>query len=412
MPAPITIIGGGLASASAARALRREGYDGEVVLLTAEPHHPYERPPLTKDYLRGEADRGAMFKPADSWYVDNDVEVRTGATVVGLDAGAHRLALTDGGTAQYRKLLLATGSTPRTLPVPGADLRGVLTLRTVDSADLLAESMRTALREGAGRLVVIGDGWIGMEVAASARALGMDVTVVGHGAVPLARVLGDAVGAVYAGLHTDNGVRLRPRSRVVGITGADHRVTGAELDGGEVIPADVVLVAVGATPNVGLAAGAGLEVIAPEDGGGVAVDERLATSHPDIYAAGDIAGIPSPIWGRRIRVEHWATALRTGPHAARAMLGADAAYARLPYFYSDQFDTNLEYSGYVGPDSAARFVTSGDVDARAFAGFWVSGDRVQAGVTLNVPDRNADVEALISSQEAVEEQTLRDFAAS
>ncbi len=396
--APLVVIGGGLAAASAVRALRKASYDGDLVVYTSEAHHPYERPPLTKDYLRGESDRGSMFTPAEDWYADNDVDVRTGATVVGIDPGAHRITLADGGASGYRRLLLATGSSPRALSVPGSDLRGVLTLRTVDDADLLRASLASAARDGDGRLVVIGDGWIGMEVAASARMLGLDVTVLGRGRVPLAKVLGEEVGGVYADLHRAHGVRLRGGVHIERIVGSDHRVTGVELGDGQIVPADVVVAGIGAVPNVGLAVAAGLDLRRPEVGGGIAVGGTLVTSHPDIFAAGDIASVPSQRWRRPIRVEHWATALRTGPHAARAMLGSDAVYERLPYFYSDQFDSSMEYSGFVDArDGFDRFVVSGDLGARVFAGFWVKDDVVQAGMTMNVPDRIGDIEALIAA---------------
>jgi len=411
MPAPVMIIGGGLAAATTARTLRREGYDGDVLVLCAEPHHPYERPPLSKDYLRGEADRSALFHPSDAWYADNDVEVRTGTAVAAIDPGAHRVTLADGSTAPYRRLVLATGSSPRALAVPGADLRGVLTLRTAADADLLAASMDAALRGGAGRLVVVGDGWIGTEVAASARARGMDVTLLGRGAVPLARSVGDAVGAVYATLHRDHGVRLRPRSDVVRIVGTGQRVSGVELDRGDVVPADLVVVGIGAVPNVGLAAAAGIATVPAGEGGGVAVDGRLQTSAPDVWAVGDIAAVPSPIWGRRIRVEHWATAMRTGPHAARAVLGADAPYARLPYFFSDQYDTSMEFAGFVDPRTAHDVVMSGDPAARTFAAFWTAGGVVHAGLTMNVPDRIGEIEALIAARKPVAEEVLRGFVA-
>lgn len=410
--AALAIVGGGLAAASATRTLRRRGFDGDIVVVTAEPHHPYERPPLTKDYLRGETGRSEMFNPGEDWYRGNGIDVRSATTAVGLDPAAHRLWLSDGSALEYAKLLLATGSAPRPLDVPGSDLRGVHMLRTVDQADALAESLADARRDGGGRLVVIGDGWIGMEVAASARMMGLDVTVLGRGPVPLGRVLGEELGSVYARLHRDNGVDVRSGVRVARIVGAASRVTGVELADGVVIPADVVLIGIGATPNTGLAAAAGIDVRRPELGGGIAVDGTMATSAPDVFAAGDVASIPSPRWRRPLRVEHWATALRTGPHAAKAMLGADARYERLPYFYSDQFDTSMEYVGFVaGPDAYDRVLLTGDPQRRSFLAFWTRRGVVEAGMSMNLPNVIDEVERLIASRQAVSEDELHAVAA-
>lgn len=410
---PIVIIGGGLASASASRALREQGYDGDVVLVTAEPHHPYERPPLTKDYLRGDADRSSAFTAGEGWYEDHAVDVRLSTTVVGLDAGDRRLTFADGGGLRYDKLLLATGSTPRPLAMPGSDLLGVHSLRTVESSDLLHESLLAAKRDGAGRLVVVGDGWIGLEVAASARMMGLAVTVLGRGPVPLAKILGTEIGGWYGDVHRANGVELRTDVQVRRIVGADQRVTGVELTDGSIVEADVVVAGIGAIPNVGLAAAAGLELRDPSLGGGVAVDGRLQTSVTGIFAAGDIASIPSPQWGRPIRVEHWATALKTGPHAAKAMLGAEAAYDKLPYFFSDQFDTGMEYTGFVeGSHGYDRVVISGDQDAKSFVAFWLRGGRVQAGMAVNLWERIDRIEELIRTGREFDGEAaeLRDFA--
>lgn len=410
---PIVIIGGGLASASAARGLREAGSDGDVVLVTAEPHHPYERPPLTKDYLRRDADRSSAFTTGEGWYEEHAVDVRLGTTVVGLDVADRRLTFADGGTLRYDKLLLATGSAARPLAVPGSDLLGVHTLRTIESSDLLHESLLTAKRKGAGRLVVIGDGWIGLEAAASARTMGLDVTVLGRGAAPLVKVLGPEIGGWYGDVHRANGVELRTEVQVRSIVGADQRVTGVELADGSIVDADVVVAGIGAVPNAGLAAAAGLELRDASLGGGVVVDGRLETSAPGVFAAGDIASIPSPHFGRPIRVEHWATALKTGPHAAAAMLGADDAYDKLPYFFSDQFDTGMEYTGFVdGARGSDRVVISGDQAAQSFVAFWLSAGRVQAGMAVNLWDRIDRIEELIRSRRVFDDDAaeLRDFA--
>lgn len=397
MTAPIVIVGGGLATISAVKAIRRSGHDGDVTVISSEPHHPYERPPLSKDYLRRESDRTSVFTLSPEWYADNGVAVRTATTVLDLNIADRVLTLADGSAVDYSDLLLATGSSPRPLGLPGEDLLGVLSLRTLESSDLLRAELINARDSGSGRLVIIGDGWIGLEVAASARTLGLEVTVLGHGAQPLAKVLGTRMGSFYADVHTSHGVTLRRQVEVAGIVGAAGRVTGVTLSTGEQIPADVVLVGVGAVPNVGLARAAGIEIREKSFGGGVAVDGRLATSAPHVYAAGDIASIPSERYGRPVRVEHWATALRTGPHAARSMLGADERFVRLPYFYSDQYDVSMEYSGFVGgANDYDDLLIGGDVDSGIFVAFWTKAGILQAGMTVNTPNRIADIEKLIT----------------
>ncbi|WP_026929660.1 NAD(P)/FAD-dependent oxidoreductase [Glycomyces tenuis] len=405
--APFVIVGGGLAAAHAAETLREEGYDRALAVITAEPHRPYERPPLSKDYLRGEAERTALFPLDETWYGDNDVDLRTGSAVVGLDTASHRLGLADGTAVDYAKLLLATGSEPRPLRLPGADLQGVLTLRTVDGADLLAASLRAASREGGGKAAIVGDGWIGMEVAASARSLGLEVTVLGIGERPLS-VLGPRMGEVFAGLHADRGVQLRRNAEVTGFTGSGGRVTGVRTAEGDTVEADLVLVAVGAAPNLGLAAAAGLRLRGAELGGGIAVDGALRTSDPDVFAAGDVASVPSPHYDRPLRVEHWDTALHTGPHAARAMLGSEEPYDRLPYFFTDQYELGMEYLGFVA-DPAAEPVVSGSIDRLEFVAFWTAEGRVQAAMAVNTWDRMGEVEELIRSRRRVPEEELEAF---
>ncbi|MCH7230270.1 FAD-dependent oxidoreductase [Glycomyces sp. L485] len=407
--APFVIVGGGLAAAHAAKTLREEGYERDLVVVTAEPHRPYERPPLSKDYLRGEAERTALFPVEDGWYADNSVDVRVGIGAVGLDPAAHRLALADGAILDYSKLLLATGSEPRPLSLPGSDLQGVLTLRTVDGADLLAATLRASARDGSGRIAVVGDGWIGMEVAASARDLGAEVTVLGGGEQPL-RVLGPRMGELFAQLHVEHGVELRRGAEATEFIGSQGQVTAVKTADGATVEADAVLVAVGAVPNTGLAAAGGLTLRAPELGGGVAVDVALRTSDPDVFAAGDIASIPSPHYGRPLRVEHWETALHTGPHAAKAMLGSDEPYDRLPYFFTDQYDLGMEYLGFVAePDSADALVVSGSLDDREFVAFWTDEGRVVAGMAVNTWDRMPEVEELIRSRRDVPRGELEAF---
>lgn len=407
---PFVLVGGGLTTARAAEALRKEGYRGDLVVVTSEPHHPYERPPLSKDYLRGESERDVVFPLDQAWYREHEVTVRTNETVVGLNPGEHTLTLSDGATLPFAKLLLAPGSTPRPLDVTGTDLAGVHYLRTIDDSDRISSMLLEASLEGVGRVAVVGDGWIGLEVAASARTLGLDVTVVGRGSHPLGRVLGPEMGDFYAGVHTEHDVRLLRRTSVSGLQGADGRVTGVELSDGTRIGADVVVVGVGATPNIGLAEVAGLDLRAASEGGGIVVDGTLATSHPDIFAAGDVASIPSPHYGRPLRVEHWATAERTGAHAGRAMLGATAPFDRLPYFYSDQYDVGMEYTGWVDvPGGYDDVVVSGNLGAREFVAFWLLDGQVVAGMAVNVWEQMDRVEELIRSRRKVPREELDAF---
>ena len=410
MTEPFVIVGGGLATAGAVSAIRDAGHDGDVVVVSTEPHHPYERPPLSKDYLRREVDRTSMFTRAPEWYSKHGVDVRTASTVIDLDAAAHRLTFADGRTQDYSSLLLATGSSPRAAGLPGEDLLGVLSLRTLESSDLLHATLEEAVRAGSSSLVVIGDGWIGMEVAASARTMGLQVTILGHGKQPLGKVLGEQMGAFYGGVHMDHGVLLRRQVEVASIDGSAGRVSRVTLTDGSTLEADVVLVAIGAAPNIGLAVSAGLSLRSRELGGGIAVDGRLATSAPDIYAAGDVASIPSPVYGRPLRVEHWDTALRSGPHAARSMLDSNASYDHLPYFYSDQYDVGMEYTGFIaGPRDYDDVVISGSLESREFVAFWTAAGRVRAGMAVNSWDRIPEIDALIRSGINIENGQLESF---
>ncbi|MBD5786143.1 FAD-dependent oxidoreductase [Cellulosimicrobium terreum] len=405
---PIVVVGGGLAAAKAAETLREEGYDGELTVVAREPHRPYERPPLSKDYLRGEAERDSVFPLDEDWYPAHDVELRTGTAASGLDLAGHVVTLADGRTLTYGTLLLATGSDPRPLPVPGIDLDGVHQLRTLEDSERLAATFAASAREGAGRLAIVGDGWIGLEVAASARTMGLDVSVVGLGAHPLERVLGPEMGELYGQVHAEHGVHLHRRAHASAITGSEGRVTGVALADGTHVDADVVLVAVGASPNVGLAEAAGLALDSTT--GGIVASATLQTTDPDVFVAGDVASVPSARYGRPVRVEHWATALNQGPHAARAMLGATDPYPELPYFFSDQYDVGMEYLGFVaGPDAYDEVVVSGSIVDRELVAFWMKGGRVEAGMAVNVWDRIDDVKALIQRDGPVERHELEAF---
>jgi len=395
--ARIVIIGGGLAAESAARTLRKEGYDGVVTVVTDEPHAPYQRPPLSKGYLRGTEGVDAVVLHPAEWYDEQRVEVRTSTAATALDPAAHRVELADGSSLAYDSALLATGSSPRRLPIAGHDLPGVRTLRRLDDSDAL----RAELSGGGRRLVVIGAGWIGMEVAATARTLGNEVTVLARGAVPLAAAVGPRMGEVFRRLHLDHGVGLRTSVQVERIAG-DERAEGVVVNG-ETVPADLVLIGVGAVPNTGLAGAAGLDV---DDG--VLTDAALRTSAPDVFAAGDVANAFHPVIRRRSRSEHWDNARKGGPVAARGMLGIDAAHDGIPYFYTDQFDLGMELSGYPPLMAEAELVIRGDLDAREFIAFWIAAGRVVGGMNVNVWKVNKTVQSLIRSAATVDTAALAD----
>jgi 3-phenylpropionate/trans-cinnamate dioxygenase ferredoxin reductase component len=389
------IVGGGLAGAKAAEALREEGFDGRVVLLGEEDVAPYERPPLSKDYLRGDAGRDAIWALEEGWYDAHDVELRTGTRAAELALGSNEVVLDGGERIGFDQLLLATGSAAKRLPIPGADLDGVHVLRTVADSDALREALTPGVR-----VVVIGAGWIGCEVAASAKQRGAGVAMVAPEDVPLERVLGAEVGAVYREVHASRGIELVLGTGVEAIEGSG-RVSGVRTSGGRTLGADLVVVGVGAAPRTELAQAAGLKV---DDG--VLTDDRLRTSAPNVFAAGDIARAQHPILGETVRVEHWGTALEQGPAAARNMLGRDLAYDRIPYFFSDQFDVGMEYAGHAL--SYDRIVFRGEPSSFEFMAFWMRGDRVAAGMNVNVWDVNEDVQELIRSGASVQDEALAD----
>jgi 3-phenylpropionate/trans-cinnamate dioxygenase ferredoxin reductase subunit len=379
------IAGAGLAGAKAAETLRAEGFDGAVVLIGDENERPYERPPLSKDYLMGKAERDSIYVHPQDWYREHDVDLRLGAAVTGIDRERHEVTLADGSRVAYSRLLLATGSSPRRLPVPGASLPGVHYLRTAGDSDGIRQAFQSAER-----VVVIGAGWIGLETAAAARTAGAEVAVVEMAELPLLRVLGREVAEVFAGLHRSHGVDLRMNAGVAEITGTGDRVSGVRLSDGSHLPADAVVVGVGITPNTQIAEAAGLEV-----GNGIQVDASLRSSDPDIFAAGDVACAYHPLLKAGIRVEHWSNARNQPQAAAKAMLGQQVAYDRLPYFYTDQYDLGMEYSGYVEPGGYDEVVFRGDKERREFVSFWLSQGRVLAGMNVNVWDVNDAVQALI-----------------
>jgi 3-phenylpropionate/trans-cinnamate dioxygenase ferredoxin reductase subunit len=392
------IVGGGLGGAKAAEALRDKDFNGKIILLAEEKHLPYERPPLSKDYLAGKKSLGEFTVHDSDWYRDNDIDLRIGTAVLAVDPAAHTVELPDATSVRYDKLLLATGSRSRRLPIAGSDAAGVHYLRTFDDASTL----NSALTEGS-TLAVIGAGWIGLEVAASARERGVNVTVVETAELPLVGAVGEEVGSVFAKLHRDHGVDLRLQTEVEEITTADGKATGLRLPDGSTISADAVLVAVGAQPNIELADRAGLSM----DDGGVLVDASLRTSDADIYAVGDIAAAEHPLFGGRIRTEHWANALKQPAVAVAGMLGDQAEYTELPYFFTDQYDLGMEYAGHA--PSYQRVVFRGDVDGREFVAFWLDGDRrVLAGMNVNIWDVLDDIKSLIRSKTVVDPDKLAD----
>jgi 3-phenylpropionate/trans-cinnamate dioxygenase ferredoxin reductase subunit len=395
-PRTFVIVGGGLAGGSAAATLRADGFDGRVVLVGSEPEEPYIRPPLSKEYLRGEADESALRVNEPALYREQEIELRLGMTVAAIEPGAKEIVLGDGERIAYDAALLATGAEPLRLTVPGAELDGVHYLRTRPDSDALRAGLK-----GAARVVVIGAGWIGCEVAASARQLGAEVSLVARTGLLLEHALGDRLGAFYRDVHLEHGVDLRLENAVTRIEGAQ----GAErvvLADGETIDCDLVVAGIGVTPRIELARAAGIEV-----GDGVLVDGQLQTGAPGIFAAGDIANFAHPLYGnRRMRVEHWANAGDQGPFAARSMLGSSDVWQRVPYFYSDQYDVGMEFAGDL--EEADRLVVRGDTEAREFIAFWLAGDRLVAGMNVNVWDVSDSIQTLISKGSHVEDAQLSD----
>lgn len=383
------IVGASLAGANAAEQLRKKGFEGRIVLVGEERDRPYERPALSKAYLRRTAEREELNVHGATFYDENAIDLRTSARAIAVEPRSRDVVLQDGDRIRYDRLLLATGALPRRLEVPGSDLAGVHYLRTVTDADAIRE-----LAAGARRAIVIGGGWIGSEVAASVRQLGLPVALVAPDSAPLERVLGPEVGAVYRDLHAGHGVELFMNQRAVAFRG-QAAVEAVETADGTRIEGDLVVVGVGARPRTDLAASAGLEV-----GDGIHVDEHLETSVPGIFAAGDVAAAWHPLLKARIRVEHWDNARRQGRAAAQNMLGNPEPYIRIPYFYSDQYDLGMEYAGYA--PAWDRVVFRGDPAAGAFVAFWLRDGRVVAGMNANVWKVNDAIAALVrASRKAV-----------
>ncbi|HEY2831518.1 MAG TPA: FAD-dependent oxidoreductase [Sporichthyaceae bacterium] len=388
------IVGASLAGAKAAEALREAGFSGQVILYGEETHRPYERPPLSKGYLQGAEAQDKIYVHAEDWYDTHNVELRLGVPVVALHPDTHEVGLLDGTRQRYDKVLLATGS--RVNRIPNTNLDGVFYLRSLADADRL----RGAL-SGGGRVVVVGAGWIGLEGAAAARHYGCEVTLIEPEAAPLNRVLGPEIGGMFADLHRDHGVDVRLGVGLAEVRPGPVVVTTA----GDELAADAVLIGIGISPVTELAQFAELEV-----DNGIRVTELLqSTRNPDIYAAGDCMNADHPLYGRPIRVEHWANALNAGPAAARSMLGQGEPYDRVPYFFSDQYDVGLEFSGWFSPDDVAEIVYRGDPGKREFVAFWLDADgRVLAGMNVNVWDVTDPIQQMVRSRRPIDRERLAD----
>ncbi|GHH66461.1 NAD(P)/FAD-dependent oxidoreductase [Promicromonospora soli] len=384
----IVVIGAGLTGANAVEELRNQGYAGDITLIGAEPHLPYERPPLSKGLLLGTAEPGSVFAHDHDWYADHQVDLRLGSPVTELDLGRRRVGVT-GTQIAYDRLLLATGASPRRLPLAEPSNPDVVYLRTLDDALRLRARLT-------GHILIIGAGWIGLEVAAAARQADATVTVVEAGSLPLLGVLGPELAPLFVGLHREHGVDLRLSTTVDSLTG-----TQVDLSDGTRIHADTVLVGIGAKPEDQLAAQAGLAT-----DNGVLVDARLRTSDPHVCAAGDVANHDHPRL-RRLRVEHWDNAIQQGKHAARTMLGDDTPYVRQPYFFTDQYDLGMEYVGHVGHAGYDEVVIRGDADTRVLTAFWIRDNEVRAGMHLNDWDAIDPIRSLVE-QGTTDLDALRD----
>ncbi len=397
MSARMVIIGGGLAAATAAEELRERGFGGEIDVVTAEAHRPYQRPPLSKGFLSGAEGLDAVYVHGESWEDENQVVLHQGNAAK--EIADHLVRLDDGTELPFDRLLIATGARPRALPIAGADAPNVHTFRTLDDA----EALRAAFSAGDKRVVCVGAGWIGLELAAAARGYGNEVTVVMMEEIPLATALGDDMGSMFREVHEAHGVIFLAGRKTLEIeTGADGVATGVRTDR-ETVPADLVIVGIGAVPAVELAAGAGIEV-----DHGVLADEHMATSMADVYVAGDAANPLHPVLGERLRSEHWAFAIASAKVAAASMLGEGAVLDDIPYFYTDQFELGMEYSGYAPLTRDATLVIRGDRAAHELIAFWVADGRVVAGMNVNVWDVNDQVQRLIRDRVVVDVARLAD----
>ncbi len=391
----IVVVGASLTAAKAVEALRETGNESRVVLIGSEPHRPYERPPLSKDYLRGERDDAPWVHDA-SWYDEHGIELKTGRTVSMVHPADRQVLLEGGDPVTWDKLLFATGAEPRRIGVPGHELNGVHYLRDLESSD----SLGAAIADGSARVAVVGAGWIGSEVAASARQKGCEVTVIEPAEVPLERVLGKRMGGVYRDIHLDQGVRMMLGTGVEAFEG-DGRVERVRTSSGDLIDADIVVVGIGVVPRTALAEEMGVDC-----DNGILADASLETNVPGVYAAGDVANAWHPFYERRIRVEHWNNAMKQGPAAGRALAGEVVSYEEIPYFFSDQYDVGMEYVGYARGDD--ELVIRGDTDSREFIAFWLEDGKIAAGMNVNIWDVSDPIKELIKARVEVDRDALAD----
>ncbi len=391
------IVGAGLAGAKAAEKLRSLGYQEPITLIGDEPVRPYERPGLSKEVLMGKDTLDSLYVHDEGWADEHDVTTLFDTTVTALDLDNRRIGLSNGEGITYDRLVLATGSTPRLLPLDGMDANGVLTLRRMPDT----EAIRQHFGEGR-KLTIIGAGWIGLEVAAAARLAGTEVTVLEHADLPLKRVLGTRLAEYMLQLHRSKGVDLRVGVDVTAITSENGNVTGVDTSEGHV-DADAVVVGVGAAPNTQLAASAGLEA-----DGGVHVDEHLQTARPEVLAVGDIALAQNTAIGEPLRVEHWDNAMRQGELAAETIMGTGATYDWQPYFFTDQFDFGMEYVGHSGSDDDVHI--RGDLDSGEFIAFWTNSGRVTAAMNVNIWDVNETLRGIVGHDVSPERLTDESIA--
>ena len=367
MARTFVVVGAGMCGGAAVQELRQQGFDGRIVLVGEEPHLPYERPPLSKEYLRGEQERQALFLREEDWFREQEVDVRPGTSATTLDPDGPSVELSDGDRLDADAVLLATGGRPRTMPGKPSDR--VLYLRTIEDSERIRRAM------GSGRLVVVGAGFIGAEVAASARVKGIEVTVLEMAPVPLVRALGEEMGRLYGQIHRDHGVDLRTDEGVEAIEETGGGVV-VRTTTGDAVEADAVVVGIGIQPNSDLAEAAGLEI-----DNGVVVDGRCRTSAEGVFAAGDVANHQHPLFGRRIRVEHFDNALKMGAAAARSMLGDEAPFDDPHWFWSDQYDVNLQYAGFA--TEWDRIVIRGSMEDRDGVAFYLNRGVLWAALGLN-----------------------------
>lgn len=392
------LLGGGLASATAASTLRAEGFDGRLIIVSDEAHVPYSRPPLSKEVLRGEKQAEKTWLRPPAWYESKDIQLKLGVSAVAIDSRAKRVELHDGAHLSYDKVLIATGGLPRALNVSGAGLPGVFTLRSLGDA----LTLRERLTNGAA-VVVIGAGFIGCEVAANANKLGCKVIMLEAAQIPMGRALGRRIGNIYADLHRERGVELRTGVTVERIEG-DGYVRCVLTTDGQRYEASVVVVGIGLLPDLTLAQRSGIET-----GNGILVNEFCETSVENVFAAGDIAHHPNPFLGRHIRVEHWQNAQHQGAYAARNMLGQRKPFHEVPWVWSDQYEHNLQVVGL--PDPTEQLVVRGDVGGRNFSGFFLRDSRITAALAVNRPEDVRIARLMIQHKKEVSEQVLADVDA-